>query len=71
MSEQDDNETWLIETGHDVIEKKANVGPGSLRPWERLVYCLSNLKTDVAVQAASVPSSHCLNAAASTGMPNE
>ena len=40
MSEQEDNETWLIETGHDVIEKKANVGPGFLRPWERLVYCL-------------------------------
>lgn len=40
MSQHDDNETWLIEIGHDVIEKEANVGPSSLRPWERLVYCL-------------------------------
>lgn len=40
MNEQDDNETWLIEIGHDVIEKKANVGSSSLLPWERLVYCL-------------------------------
>ena len=40
MTQQDDNETWLIDTGHDVIEKKAKAGPRSLRSWERLVYCL-------------------------------
>lgn len=40
MRNEDDNETWLIETGHDVIEKEAESGAGSLRPWERLVYCL-------------------------------
>ena len=40
MGEQDDNETWLIEAGHDVIEKKAAAGPASLSPRERLIYCV-------------------------------
>lgn len=40
MTEQGDNETWLIETGHDVIERKARVGLPSLRPREHLIYCL-------------------------------
>ncbi|WP_332770517.1 hypothetical protein [Phenylobacterium sp.] len=40
MREQHDNETWLIDTGHDVIEKKAATGPASLNPRERLIYCL-------------------------------
>ena len=26
MRDPDDNETWLIETGHDVMEKKAATG---------------------------------------------
>ena len=39
MREQDDHETWLVETGDCVIEKKA-ADPSSLTPWERLVYCL-------------------------------
>ncbi len=35
-----DNETWVIEAGDVVIQKKARSGSGSLAPWERLVYCL-------------------------------
>ena len=40
VHDQDDNETWLIETGHDLIEKKAAAGLASLSPMQRLVYCL-------------------------------
>jgi hypothetical protein len=32
----DDNETWLIETGHNVMEKKAAIGIDSLSPLQRL-----------------------------------
>src|SRR5712691_6133505 len=35
-----DNETWVIEAGDAVIQKKARSGLGGLAPWERLVYCL-------------------------------
>jgi hypothetical protein len=35
-----DNETWVIEAGDAVIDKEARSGSGSVRPWERLVYCL-------------------------------
>ncbi len=35
-----DNEEWLIETGHKIIEKKAKQGALSLTPPERLIYCL-------------------------------
>jgi hypothetical protein len=35
-----ENETWLIEAGDRVIEKKAASGATSLNTWERLVYCL-------------------------------
>jgi hypothetical protein len=40
MTVQIDNETWVIEAGDAVIQKKARSGMGSLAPWERLVYCL-------------------------------
>ena len=32
-----DNENWLIDTGHDILEKKAEQGPESLEPIERLI----------------------------------
>ena len=35
-----DNETWVIEAGDLVIEKKARVGIDGLTTWERLVYSL-------------------------------
>ena len=35
-----DNETWLIETGDVVIEKKVATGAGSLSDAELLIYCL-------------------------------
>jgi hypothetical protein len=35
-----DNETWLIEEGDRVIQKKARSGVESLTTWERLVYAL-------------------------------
>jgi len=35
-----DNENWIIETGHRVIEKKARHGMNYLSEWERLVYCV-------------------------------
>lgn len=34
------NQTWVVETGDRVIEKKAEAGASSLSDWERLVYCL-------------------------------
>jgi len=36
----DDDETWLLEEGDRVIEKKAAEGYSSLGPRERLIYCL-------------------------------
>jgi len=35
-----DNETWVIEEGDRVIQKKARLGFDSLTEWERLVYSL-------------------------------
>jgi hypothetical protein len=35
-----DNETWLIQAGDAVIQKRATEDLDSLGPWERLVYCL-------------------------------
>ena len=35
-----DNETWVIEAGDTVIQKKASCGIECLSPWEILVYCL-------------------------------
>jgi len=35
-----DNQTWLIDAGDAVIQKKATTGPESLSSWEKLIYCL-------------------------------
>jgi hypothetical protein len=35
-----DNETWIIEEGDRVIEKKTRPGFDRLKTWERLVYSL-------------------------------
>lgn len=35
-----DSETWVIEAGDRVIQKKARVGYDRLTDWERLVYSL-------------------------------
>jgi hypothetical protein len=35
-----DNETWIIERGADIIEKKERSGLATLDDWEHLVYCL-------------------------------
>ena len=40
MNELDDSETWLIETGHDVIERKAVLGSNAHSARERLIYCM-------------------------------
>lgn len=34
-----DDETWLIDAGHLLIEKKRAMGPEALTPRERLVQC--------------------------------
>jgi len=34
------NESWIIDAGDAVIQKKANGGIDSLSPIERLIYCL-------------------------------
>ena len=40
MGMPSDNEDWLIEFGHEVIEKKAKIGTAGLSDKERLVYSL-------------------------------
>ena len=40
MGVPSDNETWIIEAGDDVIQKKARDGVSSISPLERLIYCL-------------------------------
>ncbi len=35
-----DNETWIIDAGHAVIEKRSGFGVDGLSPVERLIYCL-------------------------------
>ena len=35
-----DNETWVIEEGDRIIQKKAHFGNNSLTEWESLVYSL-------------------------------
>jgi len=40
MSAVSENESWVVERGAVVIEKKAQSGADSLNEWERLVYCL-------------------------------
>jgi hypothetical protein len=38
--DEEDNETWLLERGDDVIKQKADLGFGSLATLKRLIYCL-------------------------------
>ena len=40
MSGPSDNETWLIDSGDEVISKKAECGIESLSDLDRLIYCL-------------------------------
>ncbi|BCV33574.1 hypothetical protein TUM4442_31010 [Shewanella algae] len=40
MSLEMDNETWLIEFGDDIIDKKAERGIEALSNYEKAVYCL-------------------------------
>ena len=40
MSAPSDNETWIIDAGDAVIQKKAESSMSSLSPLERLIYCL-------------------------------
>lgn len=40
MSMPSDNETWIIDAGEAVIQKKASSGIGSLTTHDRLIYCL-------------------------------
>ena len=40
MSAPTDNETWVVERGGDVVEKKERSGLASLGDWEHLLYCL-------------------------------
>ncbi len=35
-----ENQSWIIEVGGDMVEKKAALGDMSLTPLERLTYCL-------------------------------
>ena len=39
MSLPTDNENWLIDEGHTILEKKAARGDAALRPIERLIRC--------------------------------
>jgi len=34
------NQSWIVQAGDRVIQKKAQAGAASLSDWERLVYCL-------------------------------
>jgi hypothetical protein len=40
MTAPSPNETWIVEMGDAVIEKRARTGNSGLSAWERLVYCL-------------------------------
>lgn len=40
MSAVTENESWVVDRGALVIQKKAQSGADSLNEWERLVYCL-------------------------------
>lgn len=50
MDDTDDMETWLLEAGDAIIEKKAAQGEASLSPPERAIYCMWAL--DYAVRNA-------------------
>lgn len=40
MNVPTDNETWVIDAGDEVIQKKARAGASALAPKEKLLYCL-------------------------------
>jgi hypothetical protein len=40
MNARSKNESWVVERGGQVVEKKAQVGVAGLSDWERLVDCL-------------------------------
>jgi hypothetical protein len=40
MNPHTENQTWVVEAGDRIIQKKAQAGAASLNDWERLVYCL-------------------------------
>ena len=40
MTIEHDNETWIIEAGDAVIQKRAEQGDDALTPLERLIHCL-------------------------------
>lgn len=40
MSAVTENESWIVDRGALVVEKKAHSGADSLNEWERLVHCL-------------------------------
>ena len=40
MTLPSDNETWLIDKGDEVIEKRVSLGEENLSLWDKLVYCL-------------------------------
>jgi len=35
-----ENQSWVVDRGGEVVEKRAKTGVESLSDWERLVYCL-------------------------------
>ena len=40
MNDHTENQSWVVNRGGQVIEKKAQKGLTGLNEWERLVYCL-------------------------------
>ena len=40
MSNPTGNETWIIETGDNVVRKMRELGSNGLTQWDNLVYCL-------------------------------
>jgi hypothetical protein len=40
MSAHTENQSWIVQAGDRVIQKKARAGAASLSDWEQLVYCL-------------------------------
>jgi hypothetical protein len=40
MNTHSKNESWIVERGDEIIEKKARVGMAGLSDWEQLLYCL-------------------------------
>jgi len=40
MNAHTPNQSWVVQAGDRVIQKKAETGATSLSDWERLVYCL-------------------------------